>query len=192
MKRILHSCLIMTLAVSTLAVSATAEDTQDAAGALAESRKLAPEHAYLKKHLGKWTAEMKSFYTNPDKPTVSKGTAAFTAVYGGRYLQQIFKGEYAGTPFEGRGVTGFDKAKKKFVSTWIDSIETGIASMEGTYDEKTKTMTEFGVTQSPQGEMKVKNVTKDVDDDTMVFSMYMVLPDGTEMLGMEITYHRVK
>jgi len=102
------------------------------------------------------------------------------------------KGEFFGMPFEGRGLTGFDKAKKKFVSTWIDSFETGISVMEGSCDEKTKTMTEIAVDVMPNSEMRMKNVVKEIDENTLVSSMYLVKPDETETLGMQITYRRAK
>jgi hypothetical protein len=67
-------------------------------------------------------------------------------------------------------------------------MSTGISTTEGSYDKKTKTMTEFGIAASPQGEMKIK----EVDKDTLVFSMYMIMPDDSETLGMVITYRRAK
>ncbi len=194
MKTLLTSCLMLVLTISASAVSAQdeAQDPAAAQAAFAESIKLAPEHAQLKKHVGKWTTETKSHFEDPSKATISKGTATFKLVMGGRYLQQTIKGEMFGMQFRGRGLTGYDKAKKKYVGTWIDNMSTGISTTEGTYDEKTKTMTEFGIAVSPQGEVKIKNVTKEVDKNTLVFSMYMILPDGSETLGMVITYRRAK
>jgi hypothetical protein len=194
MKTLFNSCLILALTISASAVTA-ADETQgaaDAQAAFAESIKLAPEHAQLKKYVGKWTTETKSYYEDPSKATVSKGTATFRLVMGGRYLQQTIKGEMFGMEFRGRGLTGYDKAKKKYVGTWIDNMSTGISTTQGTYDEKTKTMTEFGVAASPQGEVKLKNVTKEVDKDTIVFTMYMIMPDDSETVGMVITYRRAK
>ncbi len=194
MNKLIFSSAIVALCFSTASIRAQ-DQAQDAAAAQAEfldALKLAPEHAHLKSHVGKWTTEMKTYFEGPDSAAVSKGSATFTLLYDGRYLQQVFKGEFAGVPFQGRGLTGFDKTKKKFVSTWIDNFETGILTMEGTYDEKTKTMTEVGISHSAEGETKMKNVTKQIDKDTVLFSMYMTPPGGTEALGMEITYRRVK
>jgi hypothetical protein len=190
MKTLLTSCLILAVVTSASLVSAQ-DEVQDAAAAqaaFAESMKLAPEHAQFKKHVGKWTTETKSYYEDPSKATVSKGTATFRLVMGGRYLQQVVKGEMFGMQFVGRGLSGYDKLKKKYVGTWIDNMSTGISTTEGSYDKKTKTMTEFGIAASPQGEMKIK----EVDKDTLVFSMYMIMPDDSETLGMVITYRRAK
>ena len=43
--------------------------------------------------------------------------------------------------FKGMGVEGYDNVKKKFVSSWIDNMGTGIQFSEGTYDPATKTFT---------------------------------------------------
>ena len=136
--------------------------------------------------------EIKTYFEDPSNPTTSKGSATFKTLMKGRYLQQTMKGEFFGLPFAGRGLTGFDKAKKKYVSTWIDNFETGISVMEGTYNEKTKTMTEIAVDLMPDTEIRMKNVVKEIDKDTLVFSMYMVSLDKTETLGMQITYRRAK
>ena len=48
-----------------------------------------------------------------------------------------------GTTFEGRGVTAWDGAKKKYVGAWTDSMSPGMGVSEGTYDAATKTLTSF-------------------------------------------------
>ena len=50
-------------------------------------------------------------------------------ILGGRYLEQRYEGTMMGQPFSGIGVTGFDNYKKKFVSTWVDSMGTAIMTM---------------------------------------------------------------
>ena len=37
-----------------------------------------------------------------------------------------------GQPFSGVGIDGYDNLRKKYVTTWIDTMGTGIFSMEGT------------------------------------------------------------
>jgi hypothetical protein len=37
-----------------------------------------------------------------------------------------------GMPFQGRGYTGYDNVKKKYVGTWMDSFSTGVMSFTST------------------------------------------------------------
>lgn len=150
------------------------------------------EHAHFKELAGEWTAEVKSFCMDPEKPQVSTGSATFKLLMGGRYLQQRFKCTMGDKPYEGLGICAYDKAEKKYVSTWIDNMGTGIMRSEGTCDKDTGTLTEVGESSSPVGKMKMKMVTKPVDKDNFVFTMYVTMPDGKETKGMEITYKRKK
>jgi hypothetical protein len=149
-----------------------------------------PEHANLEHMVGRWKAECKSFWPNPDEPTVTHGTAEFTMLLGGRYLLQEFKGEFDGKPFEGMGVHAYDKAKKKYVSGWIDSMSTGIMLSEGDYNEATSTLTETGEAATPWGKCKSRSTYHIVDDDTVVLTMYMTMPGTAETKSMEVTYRR--
>src|SRR5215469_14718110 len=58
-----------------------------------------------------------------------KGSATYKVGYGGFWLVEDFKGE--GGMFEGRGTTGYDPIKKKYVSTWIDSESPVMMTMQG-------------------------------------------------------------
>ena len=148
-------------------------------------------HDQLKRVVGNWTTEMSSYYPDPKNPTITKGRASYRMILGGKFVQQRFFGEVGGQKYEGIGISGYDTAKKKFIGTWKDSLNTGIMHMEGTYDVKTHTLTEAGEMSTPQGIMKTKNTTKYVDKDHFVFTMYMVTPEG-EQKAFSIAYSRAK
>ena len=45
----------------------------------------------------------------------------------GRYIKVDVAGDMPGMgPFTGFGLTGFDNVSKKFVSTWVDNMGTGM------------------------------------------------------------------
>jgi len=201
MSRRVRTLFVPSLICLACAASGRAEDKPAAAPPTdpAEIEKLweafmtpGAEHARFKSLVGEWTTEAKEFAANPNEPTVTQGKATFNLVLGGRYLRQSFQGEFNGTKFTGLGFSGYDNAAKQYVGTWMDNLGTGMLHTTGTYDAKTKTMTETGESSSPLGPMKMKMVTQDVSDDQFVFTMYMVLPDGTEQKNMEITYTRKK
>jgi hypothetical protein len=152
--------------------------------------KLVPAHDEFKELAGQWKTEMKDFTTDPAQPTVLPGMATFELLLGGRYLQQKVAGKYDGGTFEGLGITGYDKTKKKYVSIWVDNMGTGIMNTEGDLDPATKTMVETGEADSPMGKMKMKMVTKHLNKDRFDVTMYVVAPDGSETKQAEIVYTR--
>lgn len=165
-----------------------AQDKKPKADSAPPVGKPGKQHAQLRRLVGRWNCEVKVF-ADPNKPTVTKATAVFRALLGGRYVQQQFKGTMLGAPFRGIGTTGYDNAKKKYVGTWIDNHNTGIMTTEGTYDPGTHTLTETGTTSTPMGSGKLRMTSKYLSRDRFLFTMYMPTGAGERKL-MEITYTR--
>jgi len=163
-----------------------------AAGAAAQMPAMpapGPEHAQLAKDVGTWDASIEMFMAPGAAPMVSKGTETVTML-GGFWQLSEFKSEMMGQPFEGRGATGFDPAKKKYVGTWVDTMTPGYYTVEGTYDAATKTMTAVMEGPDPSGAVaKTKQTTQWKDADTRVLTMFA--PDGTTPV-MRMTYKRRK
>jgi hypothetical protein len=146
-----------------------------------------PEHAVLKNMEGEWTAVVKVAGQE------SKGTSTSKMGLGGLWLLTDFKGDFAGAPFSGHGVDGFGTDKKKYVSVWVDSMTSTPMFFEGTYDAKSKTLTNEGTGKGPDGKpAKFKGETTFPDADHQVFKMSLVGADGKESLMMTIEYTRKK
>jgi hypothetical protein len=173
------------LALSVLRIAAA----QQAADQLAfQPPTPGPEHARLKKMEGTWDAVMKM-----SDGKSSKGEAVYKMECGGLWLASDFKGSFEGAPFHGKGLDTYDAAKKKHIAVWVDSMMTSPLVMEGTRDEATKTTTQMGECPGPDGKLvKMKGVTKEIDNDHLTFEMYLVLPDGKEAKQMTIEYARRK
>lgn len=148
-------------------------------------------HKLLANMEGTWNTKSKC-WMEPDKPAMeSTGTSEQKMLLGGRFLQQEFTGDMMGSPFNGIGFTGYDNHTKKYVSTWMDSMGTGIMFFEGTASADGKTVTQEGSYDDPvRGPMTWRAVTKYVDDNTMLFEMYSTVKGGKEEKMMEITYTR--
>jgi hypothetical protein len=108
----------------------------------------------------------------------------------GLWLHEHFKGDFGGAPFEGRGSTSYDLAKKKYVNVWIDSLITSPMLSEGTYDKSARTLTLVGTMPMPDGNMKVTMTTVTKDPNTRVFTLKGTGPDGKVVEVIEITYKR--
>lgn len=152
-----------------------------------------PEHAILKNDEGTWDATVEMLMGPPGAPpSVSKGVETNTLV-GGMWLVTDFKSTMMNQPFQGHGVAGYDSNKKKYVSTWVDTMSTGLNIGESTYDPATKTMTGWMEGPDETGKMvKSRAVSEWKDPDTRIFTMYMTGPDGKEAPGFKITYRRRK
>jgi len=140
---------------------------------------------------GSWTTKTKSWMEPNKPPTESTGSCEQKMLLGGRFLQQECTGEMMRQPFTGIGVSGYDNHTKKYVSTWMDSMDTGIFFMEGTASADGKTITQKGQYDDPiEGRMKLRTVTKIVDNNTEIFEMYGTGKKGKETKMMEIAYTR--
>lgn len=153
-------------------------------------------HKMLAELAGNWTFTGKNWESPKAKPHENKGTAVFTMILGGRWLQQELKSEMMGMSYEGHGMVGYDNVEKEYKSVWVDNMNTGVTLGEGTYDAKSKTLKDKGEFSCPISgkEQDYRSDWKIVDKNNMVFAMYAKAPDGTgpEFKQMEITYKRAK
>lgn len=168
-----------------------------------EMTKLNENHKMLADLAGTWDYTVKMWMTPDPKapPTTSTGVAVRTAMMGGRYfsLDVTGKMEMPGPDgkmmpmeFKGMGMEGYDNVKKKFVSSWMDNMGTGIMMVEGTYDPAAKALTYTGEEEMMPGQkVKVREVVKVIDKDHHVFEWYDNMR-GTEAKTMEIVYTRKK
>ncbi|MBI3451219.1 MAG: DUF1579 domain-containing protein [Acidobacteria bacterium] len=148
------------------------------------------QHEALKKFAGSWKAACK-MWMGPGDPQTSEGTSENDVVLGGRFLRESFKGTFMGGPFEGMGFLGYDNLKKKYVSTWIDSLGTMIQDATGQMDKDGKVLTLHGTFTDPltKKQSPTREVTKFVDDKSIVWEMYGT-NENKEVKEMEITYTR--
>ena len=194
------TCILLTcLCLVMLAVPTSAEDKQSAhprdPQAMMETyKKLATPgepHQQLARLAGRWTTTSKA-WMEPNKPAMeSTGACEYTVLLDGRYIQQECTGEMMGQPFTGIGVHGYDNVSKKYVTTWIDSMGTGIFFMDGTASPDGKTITLMGSHPDPfEGVMKHRAIWTFVDANTQTFEMYGEHEHGHETKMMQITYTR--
>jgi hypothetical protein len=152
------------------------------------------EHELLKYKEGKWKVKFEMWVAPGTQATVSEGTSEMKLILGGRYLVDSTKGTYNNMPFEGMGIVGYDKLKKKFVSVWIDNMGTGLSPGTGTYDAASKTYTYTTLTPDvTTGDYKRgRTVERIVNENEWVLEMYDTTPDGKEFVTMKGVYTRGK
>ncbi len=155
------------------------------------------QYKILAESEGVWDADITMTLPGPDgKVTASKSKGTETnRLIGGKWLISDFKGEFANTPFEGHGQNGYDVKKAKYVATWVDTMSTHIDLMEGTYDEKTKTLTLNADSEDPNSgkPMKLRLETQFKEDGTRVFTEYVQMEGQKDFAKvMEVTYTKRK
>jgi hypothetical protein len=153
------------------------------------------EHKVLDAMAGKWTTKVRFWMDPAAQAQESQGTCEISWIMGGRYLQEMDKGEAMGMPFEGMGLTAFDNLKKKYLGTWIDNMGTGImVSTEGTYDPASKSIT--SKTEGPDATMSkyvpMRMVRTMIDANTHKMEMFGPDKSGKEFRSFECTYTRAK
>lgn len=211
MKTRMIACLIATAVVSTLitrqVVSREPPKPDDKPAAdrpqMSEKQKammeawqkageVGPNHRNLDPLAGAWTCGVK-FYPEPGAPSLeSTAKATLSWIFGGRFLKLEYQGDWAGQPFEGIGLLGYDNAKKKYTSMWVDSCSTAIMTELGTYDSGAKTFTWTGTMDCPLNNKpcQVRSTYRIIDNSKFVFEMWGEDESGKMKKDMEITYTR--
>src|SRR5215510_1634280 len=145
----------------------------------------------MKRDVGTWNVVIKMFGDPSGKPAVSKGTET-NVMLGDMWLIGRFKGDIMGSNFEGLRQTGFDPEKKTFVVSWVDSTSPYATRMEGSWDERTQTMTSTGTGKSKQGnEMKSTMVVTYNKDGSRTSTMHALI-NGKSVKLMEFDYTKAE
>lgn len=156
-----------------------------------DSMTLNENHEWYAQLIGKWNVTSTMYGMGPE-PSKSKGTAEFSWLIEGRWIQQTFSGEMMDTPFNGIGISGYDNFKKKFVNIWLDDMSTAMYMYEGTLDQTRTSMVAFGSMDEPmtgEHDKTTKSVTTIVDENTMRFEMHdlHIVPGSTKVFEMVYT-----
>jgi hypothetical protein len=186
-------CIVLMTSV-VMAEDKKAEKSMDPKAMMEVYTKLAApgeQHKQLASLAGSWTTKTKE-WMEPNKPPVeSTGSAEMKMLLDGRFLQQEVTGQMMGQPFSGIEITAYDNLLKRYVTTWMSTMGTGVFTMEGTASADGKTITLNGQHAVPGGGyMKHRAIWKIVDSNTRTFDMYGAYPGDKEWKMMEMTYTR--
>jgi hypothetical protein len=150
------------------------------------------QHKKLEPFVGTFDVKVTSWMAPGAPPAESSGTAVDSWVLGGRYVQEMFDGQFMGQPFSGIGYTGYDNIKKAYVSTWMDNMSTAVMLTKGTMEGNT--MTSSGTMDDPMTgrQQSMQNKVTIADNDHHTMEMWGPGPDGKVYKMMEISYSRRK
>ncbi len=150
-------------------------------------------HKWLAKGVGTWTGKNKMWMKEGAPPIESECTDTVTAIMDGRFIKCEFGGDMMGMPFKGGSVTGYDNTSKKFQSTWIDNMGTGMMIGTGELSSDQKTLTwKFEYTCPIAKKVVVmRQIEKHTSDNAFTLEMWGPDPHtGKEFKCMEIAFTR--
>ena len=142
-------------------------------------------HKALESMVGTWDTKITMWMMPGMDPMTSSGVAESKMIFGGRYIEQRFKGSFMGMPFEGIGYTGYDNIKKQYFSTWMDNMGTSFM-MSHSADGLTFTGSMPDPMTGKDAPFESKVIV--VDADHTNFEMWSPGPDGKMFRMMEIKY----
>ena len=97
------------------------------------------QHEFLQNFVGDWTTESSIFGMEP-----TTGTASNELILGGRFLEGEYSGTIIDSAYDGKITLGYDKYKRKYIVTFIDSLGTSIKYAEGFLDKSNRTLSLWG------------------------------------------------
>ncbi len=153
------------------------------------------EHqGHLKAMAGRWTTVTKMWPAPGAPPQESKGKAAHKMIFGGRYLETSYQGDFFGSPFAGTGHAAYDRYKKKYVETWMDNMSTMVLVSEGQCSDGGKSRTVTGTYDDAMTGLPtvMRSVYTLQDPDHFLLEMYTKQGNAPEYKMMEIQHTRVK
>ena len=138
------------------------------------------EHEWLKQLEGEWVIDAECVMAPGQPPMKCKGTETIRSL-GGFFTLGEMKADMMGTPMTGIMTLGYDPKAKKYVGTWVCSMDGHLWHYEGTLDASGKVLTlnTEGPDMSAPGKMaKMKDVIEIKDKNHKVLTSHMQGPDG--------------
>jgi hypothetical protein len=144
-------------------------------------------HEHILKSVGEWELAGKLWTAPGEAPTETKGYSKITSILDGRFVQHEYATNFAGAPYAGLGIDGYDRMADKYVSLWIDTMSTGFTLMEG--QREGQVTTQFAKRPMIKGSSQEVKSVATYNDDDMLFAMYDKEGDDWR-ITMELSYQR--
>ena len=152
-------------------------------------------HSKLAAFVGTWDTTHSMWMGPGAEPSTSKGTSEIRWLEPNRWLIEESKGEMMGMPIRSTVIQGYDSYKRKYVSTFVNSMTTQLLTAEGNFDQGGKNLISYGLMDEPmtgEHDKCVRYVCRLVDADKFVFEVHDLAIGETNTKVVEIVYTRKK
>jgi len=149
------------------------------------------EHAMLASRAGSWQGTS-TMWMGPDAPPIKSAcSCTITPIFDNRFVKIEVKGDMGGMAFNGLGYSGFDNVSKKYVSTWLDNMGTGMMTGTGEASDNGKKLTWTYTMNCPiqKKPITMRQIENYPDANTMVLEAFGPDPKtGKEFKNMRIEF----
>lgn len=153
-----------------------------------------PQHKHLERFLGTWDIQTRLFMGA--EPTDSEaGTAEYTWLSPGRWLQGRWSGSMMGMPMQGFSMLGYDNFKQSFVSCDVNTLDTAMHHAEGDMTPDGKALILYGTLDeylTGEHDKMVKYVWRFRSPDEMTLEVHDLPIGETDTKVVETTFQRRK
>jgi hypothetical protein len=151
-----------------------------------------PVHHRLDDLAGTWDVVVR--YNLGDKEHEGKAKCEARWILDGRFLQQEYKSNFQGKPFEVIQLLGYDSVGKKTIEIKLDNLSTGVMHNEGSISEDGRVITNFGKSRDPATgkPYKLRTVTTIVDHDHFTLEWFGTEDGGKESRVVSMSHTRKK
>lgn len=148
------------------------------------------EHDRMKRWLGAWTGEARTWLDPSKAPTVGTWTGEVTSLLDGRFIDFTYRADLGGKPHEGRLTVAFEKDEGVWRTLWVDTFHTGSAVLVsvGAERERIAVTGSYFVAGHPRWGWRTE--LDDARDGELTLRMFNISPEGQEDLGVEVTLRR--
>jgi hypothetical protein len=156
-----------------------------------EKPKPQKEHEWLRQLAGEWTTDGETVAEQGKEPEKSKGSAA-GRMLGDFWLLLDVKGDVAGNAFSGLLTIGWDADKKKYVGTWVDSMNPRLWNYTGAVDGAKLTLDAEGPSLAdPAKTAKYRDTYEIKEKDHVVLTSFME-HEGKWVAYLTVQFRRAK
>ena len=150
------------------------------------------EHEWLGRLVGEWESSFEATTGPGQEPMRGKGSERVRKI-GRFWVVAEGKADVMGMPMESLLTLGYDAGRKRYVATWVDSMQNHMWKYEGTVDEAGKVLTLETEGPNPMLGGKVTRFRETMElkgKDERVFTSSMMGPDGKWVRFMTVNYKR--
>jgi hypothetical protein len=150
------------------------------------------EHARLEDAVGRWHVQC-TYYLAPGQPPMAATGHDHIERVGPFWTLSHLRSELMGAPFVGRAAVGFDPRRKKWVSTWIDSMSPFLYVLDGEFDASGRVLELRCDTTAADGQrLRLQTREEHVSRDHRVLDMFRVDDAGARTHMFRYVYKRAK